>query len=41
MPAQCAMAIRCIVWFVLPPVANKPTVAFTMAFSSTIEASEM
>ena len=35
MPAAFATATRCIVWFVDPPVASTPTMAFTTDFSLT------
>ncbi len=34
-PAAWAMATRCRVWLVDPPVAISPTIALTMLFSST------
>ena len=36
MPAARAIATRCSVWFVEPPVASRATQPLTMAFSSTI-----
>ena len=36
MPAARAMATRCIVWLVEPPLASSATHALTIAFSSTI-----
>ena len=36
MPAALAMATRCSVWLVEPPVACRPTTPLTMARSSTI-----
>ena len=35
MPAAAAIATRCMVWFVEPPVASSATIAFTSARSST------
>ncbi len=36
MPAAAAIATRCIVWLVEPPVASSATHALTIAFSSTM-----
>ena len=33
-PAARAMATKCMVWLVEPPVANKPTMPFTITFAS-------
>lgn len=38
MPAAWAIASRCRVWLVEPPVASSATTELTMAFSSTISA---
>ena len=38
MPAARAIATRCIVWLVEPPLASSATQALTIAFSSTIVA---
>ena len=35
-PAALAIATRCKVWFVEPPVASNPIIPFTMHFSSII-----
>ena len=35
-PAALAIAIRWSVWFVEPPEARRPIIAFTIAFSSII-----